>query len=67
MHLRYQEELNLYLQRRILNFFFNILYSENFTVRNVKYPSKVIGDIAPGMSLIMNISFCAPSFADFDD
>lgn len=27
----------------------------------------MIGDIAPGMSLIMNVTFCAPSFADFDD
>jgi hypothetical protein len=67
MLLRYQEELNLSHQHRILNLYCSNLYSENFTVRNVKYPSKVIGDIAPGMSLIMNISFCAPSFADFDD
>ena len=36
-------------------------------MRKVKYPSKENGDIAPGMSLIVNISFCAPSFADFDD
>jgi hypothetical protein len=27
----------------------------------------VVGDIAPGMSLLLSISFCAPSFADFDD
>jgi hypothetical protein len=46
---------------------FIILISDNFTVRNVRYPSKETGDIAPGMSLILNISFCAPSFADFDD
>jgi hypothetical protein len=44
-----------------------IFYSENFTLKNVKYPSKVIGDIAPGMSVVITISFCAPSFADFDD
>lgn len=36
-------------------------------MKNVKYPSKDIGDIAPGMSLQLNIAFCAPSFADFDD
>ena len=36
-------------------------------MKNVKYPSKVIGDIAPGMSVIVSIAFCAPSFADFDD
>ena len=33
----------------------------------MKYPSKVIGDIAPGMSVHLFIQFCAPSFADFDD
>lgn len=49
--------------------YYLILYilRDNFTVRSVKYPSKVQGDIAPGMSLLMSISFCAPSFADFDD
>ena len=36
-------------------------------MRNVKYPGKDKGDVAPGMSLIINVSFCAPSFADFDD
>jgi len=36
-------------------------------LKNVKYPSKVIGDIAPGMCVVITISFCAPSFADFDD
>jgi len=41
--------------------------TDNFTIRSVKYPSKVQGDIAPGMSLILSVSFQAPSFADFDD
>ena len=41
--------------------------SENFTVRNVKYPSGVTGDVAPGMSVTMLVVFSAPSFADFDD
>jgi len=27
----------------------------------------VIGDIAPGMSVIISVAFCAPSFADFND
>lgn len=43
------------------------LYSEHFSVRKVKYPSNKEGVIAPGMSIIMYISFFAPSFADFDD
>ena len=41
--------------------------TENFTVRQFKYPSGVTGDVAPGMSLTMLIAFSAPSFADFDD
>jgi hypothetical protein len=41
--------------------------SENFTVRKVVYPSKITGDVAPGMSLMLYVTFCAPSFADFDD
>lgn len=41
--------------------------SENFTVRNVKYPSGTTGDVAPGMSITMLVVFSAPSFADFDD
>jgi hypothetical protein len=41
--------------------------TENFTVRNVKYPSGVTGDVAPGMSVTMLVVFSAPSFADFDD
>lgn len=41
--------------------------SENFTIRRVKYPSDVTGDVAPGMSLTFSVSFHAPSFADFDD
>ena len=41
--------------------------TENFTVKQFKYPSGVTGDIAPGMSLTMLIAFQAPSFADFDD
>lgn len=47
--------------------FYCIFIRDNFTIRNVKYPSKVQGDIAPGMALIISISFSAPSFADFDD
>lgn len=39
----------------------------NFTINKERYPSKTQGDIAPGMSLILLISFTAPSFADFDD
>lgn len=41
--------------------------TENFTISGFKYPSGVTGDVAPGMSLTMNIAFSAPSFADFDD
>ena len=41
--------------------------TDNFTVKQFKYPSGVTGDIAPGMSLTMSIVFSAPSFADFDD
>lgn len=41
--------------------------TNNFTVKNFKYPSDVTGDIAPGMSLLLNIVFKAPSFADFED
>ena len=41
--------------------------TDNFTVKWFKYPSKVTGDIAPGMSLEMSIVFKAPSFADFED
>lgn len=41
--------------------------TENFTVKNIRYPSDVTGDIAPGMSLTMQVVFTAPSFADFDD
>jgi hypothetical protein len=41
--------------------------TDNFTVKQFKYPSNVTGDIAPGMSLTMSIVFSAPSFADFDD
>jgi hypothetical protein len=36
-------------------------------MRNVKYPQKDTGDVAPGMSVIVSISFSAPSFGDFDD
>ena len=35
-------------------------------MRNVKYPQKDTGDVAPGMSVIVSISFSAPSFGDFD-
>ena len=38
-----------------------------FTVRKVKFPSNVTGDIAPGMSITFSVTFQAPSFADFDD
>ena len=41
--------------------------TDNFTVKQFKYPSNVTGDIAPGMSLTMSIVFSAPSFADVDD
>ena len=41
--------------------------TDNFTLRNVKYPNGETGDIAPGMSLTMMVVFTAPSFADFDD
>lgn len=41
--------------------------TDNFTLRNVKYPSGETGDVAPGMSLTMMVVFTAPSFADFDD
>lgn len=36
-------------------------------MRNIKYPSSVTGDVAPGMSVSLSISFSAPSFGDFDD
>jgi hypothetical protein len=42
-------------------------YSEHFSVRKIKYPSDKEGMIAPGMSIVMNITFHAPSFADFND
>ena len=41
--------------------------TENFTVKNVRYPRDDTGDIAPGMSMTMSVVFTAPSFADFDD
>ena len=41
--------------------------SDNFTIKNSKYPSGTNGDIAPGMSITMNVVFSAPSFADFKD
>ena len=41
--------------------------SDNFTIKNSKYPSGTTGDIAPGMSITMSVVFSAPSFADFDD
>jgi hypothetical protein len=41
--------------------------TDNFTVKESKYPSEETGDIAPGMSLYLLIAFQAPSFADFDD
>lgn len=41
--------------------------TDNFSISGFKYPSGVTGDIAPGMSLSMQIAFSAPSFADFDD
>ena len=41
--------------------------TEMFTIRRVKYPSGVTGDVAPGMSLTFAVTFQAPSFADFDD
>ena len=41
--------------------------TENFTIKSVKYPSGLSGDIAPGMSLNLVVVFKAPSFADFDD
>lgn len=41
--------------------------TDNFTIKWFKYPSKVTGDIAPGMSLEMGVVFKAPSFADFED
>lgn len=41
--------------------------TENFTVKNVRYPRDDTGDIAPGMSVTMSVVFTAPSFADFDD
>ena len=31
--------------------------TSNFTVKNVKYPSELNGDIAPGMSVSMFIAF----------
>jgi hypothetical protein len=42
-------------------------HSNNFTVKNVLYPSQTKGDIAPGMSLNLDIVFSAPSFADYED
>jgi hypothetical protein len=41
--------------------------TENFSMRNVKYPQKDTGDVAPGMSVTVSICFSAPSFGDFDD
>ena len=38
-----------------------------FTIRKVKFPSDKTGDVAPGMSLTLAVTFQAPSFADFDD
>lgn len=43
------------------------LFSEHFSVRKIKYPSNKESMIAPGMSIVMYISFFAPSFADFND
>lgn len=66
MRQRSLEESSLYLLQRIFILLITIS-RENFTIRKVKYPNKQVGDIAPGMCLMVFISFCAPSFADFDD
>lgn len=36
-------------------------------MRKIKYPSNKESMIAPGMNIVMYISFFAPSFADFND
>ena len=64
LHL-YAGELSLFHPHRKV--FKSNQLRENFTLKNVKYPSKVVGDIAPGMSVNLFIQLCAPSFADFDD
>jgi hypothetical protein len=41
--------------------------TEFFSIRKVRLPSEEVSNIAPGMSVIINIVFHAPSFADFED
>jgi hypothetical protein len=41
--------------------------SEHFSIRRVKKPSEEVSNIAPGMSVVFNVVFQAPSFANFDD
>lgn len=36
-------------------------------MKDLKYPLKESGDVAPGMSVTLSISFTALSFGDFDD
>jgi hypothetical protein len=62
--LPFEEGSSIDLLKRKLNLIMN---SEHFSIRKIKYPSKQEGMIAPGMNIIMNISFIAPSFADFND
>lgn len=68
---RYVRGSSSYLrQRKLIVFGLTLIFncfSENFSMRNIKYPSKETGDVAPGMSVIVSISFSAPSFGDFDD
>ena len=71
-HLRLQmgqvsvSESNSFLpQRKRLNNHHS--YSENFSMKDLKYPLKESGDVAPGMSVTLSISFTALSFGDFDD
>ncbi len=41
--------------------------TDHFSIRKIKKPSEEVSNIAPGMSVIVNVCFQAPSFADFDD
>lgn len=67
MLLKYAGESSLFHQQRKNYSNSNSWCRENFTLKNVKYPNKETGDVAPGMTVQLTISFCAPSFADFDD
>ena len=41
--------------------------SSQFSITDIKYPNELKGDVAPGMSVTMNVNFNASSLQDFDD